>query len=36
MKFAFANGMKKKLFALDKATKLVMKKDENPVDNDQK
>lgn len=34
MKFAFANGMKKKLFALDKATKLVVKKAENPVDED--
>lgn len=27
--------MKKKLFALDKATKLVVKKVENPVDEDQ-
>lgn len=28
MKFAFPNGMKKKFFALDKATKLI-KKNEN-------
>lgn len=35
MKHAFSNGMKKKLFKLDKPTKMVVRGEDSAVDEDQ-